>query len=78
MNMDRDSSDSLRMQALAQALAQIGCPTEKCDLLASQLDKRAKQLSEMKGRSYEDAIRHLMSLMQQGWVANDHSNHHQN
>ena len=39
--------------------------------MAAQLDKRAKQLAEEKGRSYEDALGHLLSLMRQGWAAKE-------
>jgi hypothetical protein len=34
--------------------------------MAAQLDKRARQLAERKGRSYEDALAHLLELMRQG------------
>ncbi len=54
---------------LARALEAIGCPPEKCREMASQLDKRARQLAELKSRSYEDALLHLLSLMRQGWAA---------
>jgi hypothetical protein len=37
--------------------------------MAAQLDKRARQLAEQKGRSYDDALRHLLNLMKQGWSA---------
>jgi len=37
--------------------------------MASQLDKRAHQLAEQKGRSYDDALKHLLNLMRQGWAA---------
>jgi hypothetical protein len=39
--------------------------------MAEQLDKRARQLAEQKGRSYEDALAHLLSLMKQGWAAQE-------
>lgn len=70
MPSDPESMDPKHLETLSGALARLGCPEDRCDLLASQLDKRARQLSDMKGRSYEDALVHLMSLMQQGWVAN--------
>lgn len=37
--------------------------------MAAQLDKRARQLAEAKGRSYEEALQHLLGLMRQGWAA---------
>ena len=57
------------LELLAKALAGMGCPLEKCDEIARQLDKRAQQLADLKGRSYEEAIKHLLGLMSQGWAA---------
>ena len=54
---------------LAQVLVALGCPAEKSAEMASQLDKRAKQLAEQKGRTYEEALQHLLTLMRQGWAA---------
>ncbi len=63
----------MEISELAKALVAMGCPPEKSTEMASQLDKRAKQLMELKGRSYEEAIRHLLALMQQGWAAKEKS-----
>jgi hypothetical protein len=57
------------LAALAQALTALGCPAEKSAEMAEQLDKRARQLAETKDRSYEDALKHLLGLMRQGWAA---------
>jgi hypothetical protein len=54
---------------LAAGLVALGCPEEKSAEMAAQLDKRAKQLATQKGRSYEEALAHLLSLMRQGWAA---------
>ena len=56
---------------LASALEALGCPREKCELMAAQLDKRARQLAEAKGRPYEEALAHLLELMRQGWSAKE-------
>jgi hypothetical protein len=56
------------LDALAQALVALGCPAEKSVEMAAQLDKRARQLAEAKGRSYEAALAHLLGLMRQGWA----------
>jgi hypothetical protein len=64
----------MEISELAKALVALGCPPEKSMEMASQLDKRAKQLMELKGRSYEEAIRHLLALMQQGWAAKEKRN----
>jgi len=56
---------------LAQALAAIGCPAEKSAEMAAQLDKRARQLSQERGSSYEQAMGHLLGLMKQGWAAKE-------
>jgi uncharacterized Zn finger protein len=54
---------------LAKALAALGCPPEKSPEMAAQLDKRARQLAELKGKSYDEAMMHLLNLMKQGWAA---------
>ncbi|HTI97309.1 MAG TPA: hypothetical protein VL527_00290 [Dongiaceae bacterium] len=59
------------LQALATALTALGCPAEKSGEMAAQLDKRARQLAEQKGRSYEEALTHLIGLMKQGWAAKE-------
>jgi hypothetical protein len=58
---------------LAQMLVALGCPAEKSADMAAQLDKRARQLAAEKGRSYEDALKHLLALMKQGWAAQGRS-----
>jgi hypothetical protein len=35
------------------------------------LEKRARQLSARSGKSYEDAMAHLLNLMKQGWSAKE-------
>jgi hypothetical protein len=54
---------------LAAVLIALGCPAEKSAEMASQLDKRARQLAERKGRPYEEALAHLLELMRQGWAS---------
>ena len=56
-------------QEIAHLLSQLGCPREKSAEMAGQLDKRACQLAEQTGRTYEEAVRHLLGLMSQGWAA---------
>jgi hypothetical protein len=57
------------LQTLAGALIACGCPADKASEMAAQLDRRARQLSEQKGRTYEEAMAHLLALMRQGWAA---------
>lgn len=59
--MDRDS--------LAAALAALGCPAAKSAEMARQLDRRADQLVTERGWTREQALRHLLGLMRQGWAA---------
>lgn len=59
----------MQISELAEALVALGCPAEKSTEMAMQLDKRARQLMEIKGRSYDEAITHLLALMRQGWAA---------
>ena len=54
---------------LAEVLAALGCPPDKTAEMAAQLDKRARQISEEKGSSYEQEVGHLLGLMKQGWTA---------
>jgi hypothetical protein len=61
----------MNLSELAQALVALGCPPEKSSEMAAQLDKRARQLSEQKGRTYEEALIHLLGLMKQGWSAKE-------
>ncbi len=61
------------LKELAAALVALGCPSEKAEIMAVQLDKRARQLAEQKKRSYEEALAHLLSLMRQGWAASGNS-----
>ena len=59
----------MEISELAEVLMALGCPAEKSGEMAAQLDKRARQLAEQKGRSYDEALQHLLSLMKQGWAA---------
>ena len=59
----------MTLDELAAVLAGLGCPSEKSREMAAQLDKRARQLAEQKGRSYEEALGHLLGLMREGWAA---------
>jgi hypothetical protein len=56
---------------LAELLGGLGCPAENSGEMAAQLDKRAKQLAEAKGRSYEEALTHLLTMMKPGWAAKE-------
>jgi hypothetical protein len=59
----------MEISELANSLTALGCPAEKSTEMAAQLDKRAKQLAGQKGRTYEEALAHLLVLMKQGWAA---------
>jgi hypothetical protein len=59
------------LQQLAALLVAMGCPPDKSQEMAAQLDKRARQLAELKGRTYEEAMEHLLNLMRQGWAAKE-------
>ena len=56
---------------LAKVLVALGCPADKSTEMAVQLDKRARQLAADKGRTYEEALQHLLTLMRQGWAAKE-------
>jgi hypothetical protein len=61
----------MEIAQLAQVLVALGCPADKSADMAAQLDKRARQLAAEKGRSYEEALKHLLALMKQGWSAKE-------
>jgi hypothetical protein len=63
----------MEISELAKTLMALGCPAEKSREMAAQLDKRAHQLAAQKGCSYDDALRHLLNLMLQGWAASGRS-----
>jgi hypothetical protein len=59
----------VEISELAKLLVALGCPSEKSSEMAAQLDKRAKQLAGQKGKTYDEALQHLLALMKQGWAA---------
>jgi hypothetical protein len=59
------------LDQLAKLLKSLGCPAERVDEMAAQLDKRARQLTATTGRTYEEALSHLLNLMKQGWAAKE-------
>ena len=61
----------MELEPLAAALVALGCPAEKSRAMAAQLDKRARQLAEQKSCGYDEALKHLLQLMQQGWAAKE-------
>ena len=61
----------MEISELAKVLVALGCPSDKSAAMAAQLDKRARQLAAEKGRSYEEALQHLLGLMRQGWSAKE-------
>lgn len=61
----------MNLTELAALLVTLGCPADKAPGMAAQLDRRAQQLAAAKGRSYEEALAHLLGLMKQGWAAQE-------
>jgi len=61
----------MEISELAKVLVALGCPAGKSASMAVQLDKRARQLAEQKGRTYDEALRHLLDLMRRGWSAKE-------
>ncbi|MGD0351794.1 MAG: hypothetical protein ABSB84_15975 [Verrucomicrobiota bacterium] len=59
----------MEISELTKVLVALGCPPDKSAEMAAQVDKRTKQLAEQKGRSYDEALKHLLNLMRQGWSA---------
>ena len=61
----------MNLSELAAVLVALGCPADKSQEMASQLDKRAKQMAVLKETTYEEAMAHLLGLMKQGWAAKE-------
>lgn len=61
----------MTVEHLSVILGQMGCPEARVSEMASQLDKRAAQLSQAQGRTYEESLAHLLNLMKQGWSAKE-------
>jgi len=61
----------MNQDQLAQLIVTLGCPADKSAEMAAQLDKRAHQLAKEKGRTYDEALTHLLGLMKQGWAARE-------
>ena len=59
---------------LEQALKQLGVPSEKTAQMASQLDKRAQQLSKTQDHTYDQALIHLLQLMKNAHDERDKQN----
>ena len=68
----------MELKELAAVLRALGCPPEKSAEMAAQLDKRARQLADLKERSYENALTHLLGLMRQGWAAKEQADKGEN
>jgi hypothetical protein len=65
-----ETNPAAELEALATALVSLGCPEDRSREMASQLERRAGQLSEATGRSREEALVHLLRMMAGGWAAN--------
>ena len=51
------------LEQLAVAFTNMGATAESARVMASQLDKRARQLAESSGKSYEEALAHLLKIV---------------
>ena len=61
----------MNLSELASLLVTLGCPAGKSVEMAGQLDKRARQLADQKGKTYEQAMNHLLNLMTRGWASKE-------
>lgn len=52
--------------AIENALISLGCPKENSQVMASQLDKRARQLADLKETTYQQALLHLLQVVKNG------------
>ena len=61
----------MNLSELTALLVTTGCPPDKSPEMARQLDKRARQLARQRGKTYDEAMAHLLNLMRQGWAARE-------
>ena len=61
----------VELNEITRLLEQLGCPAPRAAEMATQLDKRARQLADRDRRPYDQALAHLISLMKQGWAAKE-------
>lgn len=59
------------LEPIVRTLVALGFPAAQAAELAPPLDRRARQLSEAKGRPYEEALLHLLRMMAAGWKAQE-------
>lgn len=60
---------AMSLDQLAEVLVRLGCPSDRCEAMAAQLQRRAEQLAGKTGRTQTEALQHLLLLMRQGWSA---------
>ena len=58
----------MTVQEIAVTLERLGCPSEKCEAMAAQLDRRARMDAARRGVTCESALQELLGLMAQGWA----------
>ena len=62
-------SDPVDTETLAKLLITMVCPEAKSSEMAQQLAKRSGQLAKERNQSQSEAMAYLLSLMKQGWAA---------
>jgi len=63
----------MNTETLAKLLTTMGCPKAKSVEMAHQLDKRSEQLAKERNQSREETMVYLLTLMKQGWAAQQNS-----
>ena len=58
----------MTIEELRDFLLKLGVPASDAMDMARQLDKRARQLSEQRGQSYEQALAGLVTLYRESWA----------
>lgn len=66
MSQEVPPSPQEAIPLIESTLRTLGCPEEKSEIMASQLDKRARQLAEQKNRTYQSALQHLLEVVKRG------------
>ncbi len=59
----------MTLEELRNFLLKLGAPRASVGDMAGQLDKRARQIAEQRGQTYEQAIASLLALYKESWAA---------
>ena len=67
-------SEMVNNEDLAKLLINLGWPESRSVQMSHQLTKRSLQLAKERNQTQPESLAYLISLMSQGWAAQDKTN----